>query len=420
MTKTNNHQPIGAGMEKTLTESAEMFVNLDMESLSGAKIKVVGVGGAGGNAVNRMIEGGLKGVDFITINTDAQVLESSLAPHKIQIGSKITRGLGAGARPEVGREAVEENRDLVSEFIAGSDMVFITAGMGGGTGTGAAPIVAEIAKEAGALVVAIVTRPFEFEGKKRMSRALAGLDELKSRVDTLIVIPNQRLLTLVGADTPLTAAFIKADEVLMQATRGISELITVPGLINCDFADVRTVMAESGDAIMGTGIGRGTNKGEEAARMAIASPLLDNVSVLGAKGVLVNVTGGKDVTLSEVNDATSVVYEAVGADANIIFGAVIDPTLKDEMRVTVIATGFIGGCDGATMEVESRVSDLFSQARTRLGLDKVVNGRVEPARPAVEQAPIVKKDALDPNNLEMPAFMRKQMNGGNMRKDNYR
>jgi cell division protein FtsZ len=398
--------------EKT---STEMFVDLDMEALAGAKIKVVGVGGAGGNAINRMIEGGLKGVDFITINTDAQVLESSLAPHKIQIGSQITRGLGAGARPEVGRQAIEENRDLVSEFLAGADMVFVTAGMGGGTGTGAAPVVAEIAKDSGALAVAIVTKPFEFEGKKRMTRALAGLDELKSRVDTLIVIPNQRLLSLVGADTPLTAAFFKADDVLMQATRGISELITVPGLINCDFADVRTVMAESGDAIMGTGVGQGPNKGEEAARAAISSPLLENVSILGAKGVLVNVTGGADVTLSEVNDATSVVYEAVGADANIIFGAVIDPTLKDEMRVTVIATGFVSP-NGATMEVESRVSDLFSQARHRLGLDKVgVTTRRETEAPVA----VAKKDTMDPNNLELPAFMRKQINGG-ARKDSFR
>jgi cell division protein FtsZ len=357
-----------------------------------------------------MIEGGLKGVDFITINTDNQVLESSLAPHKIQIGAKITRGLGAGARPEVGREAIEESREMVAEFIAGSDMVFVTAGMGGGTGTGAAPIVAEIAKESGALAVAIVTKPFEFEGKKRMGRALDGLDELKSRVDTLIVIPNQRLLSLVAADTPLTAAFYKADEVLMQATKGISELITVPGLINCDFADVRTVMAESGDAIMGTGVGHGTNKGEEAARQAIASPLLDNVSILGAKGVLMNITGGKDVTLAEVNEATSVVYEAVGADANIIFGAVIDPALKDEMRVTVIATGFIGGSGGATMEVvESKVSDLFVQARLKLGLDG--KSGVTTRREAEEMITVPKRDAMDPNNPEVPAFLRKQMNG---------
>jgi cell division protein FtsZ len=397
-------------MEKITTNPAEMFIDFDLEALSGAKIKVVGVGGAGGNAVNRMIEGGLKGVDFITINTDNQVLESSLAPHKIQIGSKITRGLGAGARPEVGRQAIEESREIVSEFLAGSDMVFVTAGMGGGTGTGAAPIVAEIAKESGALAVAIVTKPFEFEGKKRMSRALDGLDELKSRVDTLIVIPNQRLLSLVAADTPLTAAFYKADEVLMQATKGISELITVPGLINCDFADVRTVMAESGDAIMGTGVGHGTNKGEEAARQAIASPLLDNVSILGAKGVLMNITGGRDVTLAEVNEATSVVYEAVGADANIIFGAVIDPTLKDEMRVTVIATGFIGGSGGATMEVvESKVSDLFVQARLKLGLDG--KSGVTTRREAEETITVPKRDAMDPNNPEVPAFLRKQMNG---------
>ncbi|MCI0329570.1 MAG: cell division protein FtsZ [candidate division Zixibacteria bacterium] len=411
-------------MERVTANPAEMFIDFDLEALSGAKIKVVGVGGAGGNAVNRMIEGGLKGVDFIVINTDAQVLESSLAPHKIQIGSKITRGLGAGARPEVGRQAIEESRDIVSEFLAGSDMVFVTAGMGGGTGTGAAPIVAEIGREGGALAVAIVTKPFDFEGKKRMSRALDGLDELKSRVDTLIVIPNQRLLSLVAADTPLTAAFFKADEVLMQATKGISELITVPGLINCDFADVRTVMAESGDAIMGTGVGRGGSKGEEAARAAIASPLLDNVSILGAKGVLINVTGGSGVTLAEVNDATSVVYEAVGAEANIIFGAVIDPNLKDEMRVTVIATGFLGG-GGATMEVmESKVSDLFTAARHRLGLDKTgvttrsasplpreYSGQVGTGRQVEEPVAVPKREGMDPNSPEVPAFLRKQMNG---------
>ncbi|MGE5693179.1 MAG: cell division protein FtsZ [Candidatus Zixiibacteriota bacterium] len=406
-------------MEKVTTNPAEMFIDFDLEALTGAKIKVVGVGGAGGNAVNRMIEGGLKGVDFIVINTDNQVLESSLAPHKIQIGGKITRGLGAGARPEVGRQAIEESREMVSEFLAGSDMVFVTAGMGGGTGTGAAPIVAEIAKDSGALAVAIVTKPFEFEGKKRMIRAMDGLDELKSRVDTLIVIPNQRLLSLVAADTPLTAAFYKADEVLMQATKGISELITVPGLINCDFADVRTVMAESGDAIMGTGVGHGVNKGEEAARQAIASPLLDNVSILGAKGVLMNITGGTDVTLAEVNEATSVVYEAVGADANIIFGAVIDPKLKDEMRVTVIATGFIGGSGGATMEViGANVSDLFTSARRSLGLDKIgvtshasTNGNGVGVAPVMDK-PIAlpKKDAMDPHNPEVPAFLRK-MNG---------
>ncbi|MDH4033627.1 MAG: cell division protein FtsZ, partial [candidate division Zixibacteria bacterium] len=299
-----------------------------------ANIKVVGVGGGGGNAVNRMIESGLKGVEFICVNTDSQVLDQALADTKIQIGHEVTGGLGAGADPLVGMRAMEESRQAVAEAIGSPNMVFITAGMGGGTGTGGAPVVAEIAKAAGALTVAIVTRPFRFEGNKRIQRANQGLDEVKAKVDTLITIPNERLLQIVDKRTKLTEAFAIADEILHQATKGISDLITIPGLINCDFADVRTVMLEMGNAIMGTGFGTGDDKSTDAARQAISSPLLEDVAIGGAHGVLINVTGGQDMTLFDVNTATSLIYEEAGSDANIIFGAVIDPSMDNQMRVT--------------------------------------------------------------------------------------
>ncbi len=304
-----------------------------------ADIKVVGVGGGGGNAVNRMIASELRGVEFIAINTDAQVLEENRAEKRIQIGAKLTNGLGAGANPDVGRKAMEESSQEVAEALGQPNLVFITAGMGGGTGTGAAPAVAEIARQSGALTVAIVTTPFRFEGKKRIDRASDGLSELRSKVDTLITIPNERLLEIVDKKTTLTQAFATADEVLHQATKGISDLITVPGLINCDFADVRTVMREMGDALMGTGSGEGDEKAIDAAQRAISSPLLESVSISGAKGVLINVTGGEDMTLHDVNTATSLIYESAGDNANIIFGAVIDPAMTNQMRVTVIATG---------------------------------------------------------------------------------
>jgi len=316
-----------------------------------ANIKVVGVGGGGGNAINRMIEAGLRGVEFIAINTDAQVLDQSQADKKVQIGLELTGGLGAGANPEVGKSAIDESRREVAEMLGQPNLVFITAGMGGGTGTGAAPVVAEIAKEAGALTVAIVTKPFRFEGGHRIKRAEAGLDELRSKVDTLITIPNERLLEIVDKRTTLGAAFATADEILHQATKGISDLITIPGLINCDFADVRTVMLERGDALMGTGHGQGDEKAIDAAQMAISSPLLENVSISGARGVLINVTGGDDMTLFDVNTATSLIYEAAGDDANIIFGAVVDPEMNEQMRVTVIATGF-GGAEAVKAKIE--------------------------------------------------------------------
>ncbi len=321
-----------------MLENKHQF-NLAEDYVGYAAIKVVGVGGGGGNAINRMIDAGLKGVDFIAINTDAQVLDQNSAPKKIQIGREITSGLGAGANPEVGKRAMEESRTEVMREIGTPNLVFITAGMGGGTGTGAAPVVAEIAKLSGALTVAIVTLPFRFEGSKRMIRAQEGLADLKSKVDTLITIPNERLLEIVDKKTTLGKAFATADDVLHQATKGISDLITIPGLINCDFADVRTVMREMGDALMGTGSGEGDEKAIDSARAAISSPLLGNVSIRGARGVLINVTGGEDMTLFDVNTATSLIYEESGADANIIFGAVIDPSMNNQMRVTVIATG---------------------------------------------------------------------------------
>src|SRR5213075_284835 len=304
------------------------------------RMKVVGVGGGGGNAVNRMIEEQLEGVEFISVNTDSQALLTSKSDVKIQIGKKLTRGLGAGARPEIGRQAIEENRDEVARALSGADLVFITCGMGGGTGTGAAPVIAELAKESGSLTVGIVTRPFLFEGRKRMRQAEQGIAEMRKHVDTMIVVPNERLLAVVGKGIPFQDALKKADEVLLHATQGISSLISVTGLVNVDFADVRTVMQEGGSALMGTGIGRGENRAMEAAQQAIASPLLDNISISGASGVLVNITGGADLTLGEVHQINEIIHDAVGDEAEIIFGAVHEPAMQGEIRVTVIATGF--------------------------------------------------------------------------------
>lgn len=305
-----------------------------------AKIRVVGVGGSGGNAINRMIDSGLQGVEFIAINTDEQALELSKASRRITIGRNITRGLGAGANPEVGAKALQEDRDTVAEALAGSDMVFIAAGMGGGTGTGAAPLVAEIAREAGALTVGIVSKPFNMEGMPRMRNADAGVAALKAAADTVIVIPNQRLLAISSADTTLRDAFRMADDVLLQATRGISDLITIPGEVNLDFNDVRTVMREGGDALMGTAEAIGENRATTAAEKALNSPLLDSISVAGAKGVLVNISASSDLKLFEVDKAVTLITEAVGSEANIIWGTVLDDSLEDVLRVTVIATGF--------------------------------------------------------------------------------
>jgi len=378
-----------------------------------AKMKVVGVGGAGGNAINHMIEAKLGGVEFLTINTDLQALEMCRANSRIQVGRELTKGLGAGANPETGRRAIEEDREAVFEALSDADMIFVTAGMGGGTGTGATPIVAEIAKDLGALTVGIVTKPFMFEGPKRMKRAQEGIAELKDRVDTLIVIPNQRLLSVVPKDTPLNSAFQIADDVLLQATKGISDLIAIPGLINLDFADVRTVMSEMGDALMGSGFASGENRSLEAAQQAISSPLLEDVSIQGALGVLVNVTGGDNMTLHEVNDATSVVSEAVGSEANIIFGAVVDKQLDEEMRVTVIATGF--NHNGKLSSLNNGRKKFLEYSDNPLSdLDiptyQRINEKSEPETKP-ENIELVKEEAVEKENngdLDVPAYLRRR------------
>jgi cell division protein FtsZ len=305
-----------------------------------AKIKVFGLGGGGGNAVSRMMAAQFTGVDFIVANTDMQALRASPAPVKIQLGAKLTQGLGAGSNPEVGRNAALEDPETITRLLEGADMVFITAGLGGGTGTGSAPVVASLAKDLGILTVAVVTKPFTFEGKRRQLQAEAGMDALRNVVDTLISIPNQRLLSVVDRGTPLLEAFKVADTVLQQAVQGISDLILVPGLVNLDFADVRTIMSGMGMAMMGTGLGHGDNRALDAAQKAVASPLLDDASIEGARGILINFTGGPDLSIHEVEEAARIVQEAAHEEANIIFGAVIDPILEDEVRMTVIATGF--------------------------------------------------------------------------------
>ena len=324
-------------------EGADDFLEFEESASQMATIKVIGVGGGGGNALNTMMRCGLKGVEFIAANTDAQALKHNLAPTKIQLGAEVTRGLGCGANPDRGRASALEARERLREVLEGADMVFVTAGMGGGTGTGAAPIVAEVAREIGALTVGVVTKPFMFEGKVRSKHGERGLDELHQVVDTLITIPNQRLLALAGKGTGIKDAFTLADDVLLNAVRGISDLITIHGLINLDFADVRTVMNEAGVAMMGTGVGTGDSRAVDAAQSAISSPLLEDLSIEGARGVLINITGSDSMTLFEVNEASTLVQEAAHEDANIIFGAVIDETMgDDEVRVTVIATGLEG------------------------------------------------------------------------------
>ncbi|MCD6362977.1 MAG: cell division protein FtsZ [Synergistetes bacterium] len=305
----------------------------------GAEIRVIGVGGGGNNALNRMIEAGLNGVKFIAVNTDLQALNLSKAPVKLQIGDKLTRGLGAGANPEIGKKAAEEDRDKIAEVLKGADMVFITAGMGGGTGTGASPIIAEVAKELGVLTVGVVTKPFLFEGRKRMLQAEEGINLLREKVDALIVIPNDKLLDVADKNTPLLEAFRMADDVLRQGVQGISDLITIPGLINVDFADVEAIMKEAGSALMGVGYGKGESRALEAAKAAISSPLLES-SIEGAKGILLNISGGVDLTLKEVHDAADLITKVADKDANIIFGAVIKEDMNDEVMITVIATGF--------------------------------------------------------------------------------
>lgn len=354
-----------------------LLIDLELEAHSFANIKVVGVGGGGSNAVNRMISAGLKGVEFITINTDAQALAMSLSSQKVQIGAKLTKGLGAGGNPEVGEKAAQESRDEILDVLQGADMVFVTAGMGGGTGTGGAPVVAQLAKELGALTVGVVTRPFTFEGRKRYTQADEGVTKLRECVDTLITIPNDKLLQVIEKKTSVIEAFRIADDVLRQGVQGISDLISVPGLINLDFADVKTIMRETGSALMGIGTASGENRAAEAARMAISSPLLET-SVEGARGVLLNITGGGSMGLFEVNEAAEIIAQAVDPEANIIFGAVIDETLSEEVRVTVIATGF-----------ESRVI------------------REEVKKTAVTEE-IRIKPFSEHDNIEVPAFLRRR------------
>ncbi len=324
----------------TSDEARRLRLRLDEEACAGARIKVVGVGGGGSNAVNRMVQAGFDGVEFVVANTDLQALRANAATVKLQIGSKLTKGLGAGADPNVGRQAALEDTEKIIQALDGADMIFVTTGLGGGTGTGAAPVIASLASELGALTVAVVTKPFKFEGRKRQIQAEQGLEALRDCVDTIITIPNERLLTIIDRTTSMTDAFMTADDVLRQAIQGISDLILVPGLINLDFADVKTIMSGMGLAMMGTGVAEGSDRAMEAARRAISSPLLEGASVNGARGVIINVTGGPDLSLVEVSEASCIVQEAADEDANIIFGAVIDPALKGKVKITVIATGF--------------------------------------------------------------------------------
>ncbi|HEX9565302.1 MAG TPA: cell division protein FtsZ [Gemmatimonadaceae bacterium] len=400
-----------------------MIFEFEETPTQNARMKVVGVGGGGGNAVNRMIDERLESVEFISINTDAQALLASKSDVKIQIGKKLTRGLGAGARPEIGRQAIEENREDVGRALNGADLVFVTCGMGGGTGTGATPIIAQLGKEAGALTVGIVTKPFLFEGRKRMRQAEQGIMELRQHVDTMIVVPNERLLAVVGKGIPFQDALKKADEVLLHATQGISTLISRTGLVNVDFADVRTVMQEGGSALMGTGIGRGENRAMEAAQQAISSPLLDNISVAGSTGVLLNITGGEDLTLGEVTQISEIVHDAVGDDAEIIFGAVNEPAMHGEIRVTVIATGFDRQIEGglAAMSARSVAQPVYAAPRNVIPITQRVPGRVAaaprgtapladaaPRRVIPPAAPVTRTES-EMTDMDIPTFIRRQM-----------
>lgn len=369
-----------------------------------ANIKVIGVGGGGGNAVNRMIASDVVGVEFWSINTDSQALTLASAPGCLQIGQKLTRGLGAGGNPAIGQKAAEESRDEIATALDGADLVFITAGMGGGTGTGAAPIVAEVAKEMGALTVGVVTKPFVFEGRRRQTQADQGIEALKSRVDTLIVIPNNKLLDVIPEQTPMQEAFRYADDVLRQGVQGISDIITIPGLVNVDFADVRAVMADAGSALMGIGIGSGKSRAREAAIQAISSPLLE-CSIEGARGVVFNITGGSDLTLHEVNAAAEAIYEVVDPNANIIFGAVVDDRLQGEVRITVIATGFTGEVQIAPPQnvVGSRVAPQSQQRRPMGQPQQPMNPTPQAPEPPPKGKP----------SLDIPDFLQRRRNPPN-------
>lgn len=363
------------------------------QPVTGAKIKVVGIGGGGGNAVNRMIAAGIEGVQFLVANTDLQALRNSSASVKLQIGEKLTRGLGAGGDPEVGRQSALEDTEKIIEAIEGADMVFITTGLGGGTGTGAGPIIASLATELGALTVAVVTKPFGFEGRRRLRQAEQGLNELRECVDTVITIPNERLLSAVPKGTPFYDSFRLVDDVLLQAVQGISDIITVPGLINVDFADVKTIMEGMGMALMGTGSAKGENRALEATQRAISSPLLEEASIEGARGLLVNITGGTDLTLFEVNEAMSIIHDAADPDANIIFGAVLDSRLADEMKITVIATGF------------EKPAALAEPVRTYPSAQPAVTETRGTGALAGAGASV---DSLRRDDINVPAFMRKK------------
>jgi len=390
-------------------------IDLVETNTSGAKIKVIGVGGGGGNAINTMIRQGLKGVDFICGNTDAQALHNNLAPAKLQLGANLTKGLGAGANPAVAREAALEDSQMISEALDGSDMVFVTCGLGGGTGTGAAPVIAQLAKNMGILTVGVVTKPFTFEGKRRRRQAEEGLQEMKENVDTLITIPNQRLMEVATENMTMLDAFLRVDEVLLSAVKGISDLINIHGMVNVDFADVRTVMSEMGMALMGTGEARGDNRAVIAAKYAIASPLLEDVSIDGATGLLINITGTSSMTLYEVNAAATLIQEAAHEDANIIFGSVIDDTLEDRIRVTVIATGFKKEAQRSVAPVRMASSTVQTQAPV-----KNVRAEAQPINLAAMDTPKEESTALgqrarrtmpmfEEDRFEVPTFLRKQL-----------
>ena len=408
-------------------DASTLRLKLDEEGRTGARIKVVGVGGGGSNAVNRMVQAGLDGVEFIVANTDIQALKLNAAPHKIQIGAKLTKGLGAGADPNIGRQAALEDTEKLIEALDGADMVFVTTGLGGGTGTGAAPVIASLASELGALTIAVVTKPFKFEGKKRQSQAERGLEELRDCVDTVITIPNERLLATIARTTSLNEAFVSADDVLRQAIQGISDLILVPGLINLDFADVKTIMAGMGIAIMGTGIADGENKAMDAANRAISSPLLEDASVKGARGVIINVTGGPDMSLLEVNEALTIIQESAHEDANIIFGAVVDPKMQGKVKITVIATGFDKVAALKQQSASSVATPVDLQAYTSYQVPEKIaasgggGSRLTVSRRPVLEMPIAAA-AADPatdtfspgaefepvSPLDVPAFLRRQ------------
>ncbi len=389
-----------ASKQGAVAKSVATSIKQPPESLlRGAHIKVVGVGGGGGNAIKRMMRSGLQGVDFVAANTDQQALQSNDAPEKLQLGANLTHGLGAGANPEIGRQAALESTEQIADLLEGSDMVFVTGGLGGGTATGAAPVIARLANELGALTVAVVTQPFRFEGQRRMQQANQGLQELEDAVDTLISIPNDRLLTMVGPDTPLVEAFSEADTVLHQGVQGIADLILVPGLVNLDFADVRTVMSGMGMAIMGTATQCGEERARQAAIAAISSPLLEDTSIEGARGVLINITGGPDITLHEINEAVSIIYEAADDDANILFGAVIDENMGSNVKVTVIATGF-----EPTAPLQSRVEIYAGASRS------ATSDAGHFYRPGSQEENVASHalDASAEEDLDVPTFLRTQ------------